>query len=162
MIRTIFIRYFSACCMLLVALSGCSSAPSYRAANGQGFGYSEVRLSPTDYRVIYQQRGFSAQKAKQGAIRRAAELAQADGQEWFVVVQESSDHNEPSSLTSSPMVERQCGLLTCQTVVSESPMLVNSADQRIVVTLTIRVGHGIRPSQAQVYSVEDVLQHVTP
>lgn len=148
-------------CLLVGLVSGCSSSPSYQAVDSQGFGYSEVRLNTTDYRVVYQQRGFSNQKAKQGALRRAAELAQADGHEWFVVLHEHVDRHETTKISSTTVVDRRCGLLGCQSVATSTPVLDSPSSDRVTVTLTVRVGHGVRPAQ-NVFEVDTILAPVNP
>ncbi|MGZ3402594.1 MAG: CC0125/CC1285 family lipoprotein [Phenylobacterium sp.] len=80
--------------LLLVVLSGLSLAACatpqptiYQPASGsQGVGFSEMRIEPGRYRVTFHAgSGAPPAQAQDYALRRAADLAVADGYDWFRV-----------------------------------------------------------------------------
>jgi opacity protein-like surface antigen len=74
------------CSLAALSLAACATAPTvYQPATGpSGIGYSEYRIEPGRYRVMFQ--GGSSASPEQVtdlAILRAADLALADGYDWF-------------------------------------------------------------------------------
>lgn len=73
-------------------LSACATAPTvYQAASGpNATGYSEYRIEPGRYRVTFRGgAGASAQQVADFALVRAADLALAEGYDWFRVADRS-------------------------------------------------------------------------
>lgn len=71
-----------------LALAACQTVPTvYQPATGpQAVGYSEYRIEPGRYRVIFQGGpGAPAQYVTDLALLRAADLALAEGYDWFRV-----------------------------------------------------------------------------
>jgi len=73
-----------------LALAGCASTPTlYQPASGpQAVGFSEYRIEPGRYRILF--RGGSGAPPEQVmdyALLRAADLAIADGYDWFRVAE---------------------------------------------------------------------------
>ena len=71
-------------------LAACATPPpAYGPAslNNSGIGYDDVRSENDRWRVSYTARGRGAElEAEQLALRRAADLAQRNGFEWFEIV----------------------------------------------------------------------------
>jgi hypothetical protein len=71
-----------------LSLAACQTAPTlYQPAAGpQAVGYSEYRIEPGRYRVTFRGGpGAPAQQVEDYALVRAADLAIADGYDWFRV-----------------------------------------------------------------------------
>ena len=71
-----------------LAISGCATAPTlYQPAAGpSAVGYSEYRIEPGRYRITFQGGpGAPPQQVTDYALLRAADLAIADGYDWFRV-----------------------------------------------------------------------------
>lgn len=74
--------------LVALALAACATAPTlYQpAASPTGVGYREVRIEPGRYRITFQGGpGAPAQQVQDLALVRAADLAIADGYDWFRV-----------------------------------------------------------------------------
>ncbi len=70
------------------SLAGCASAPTlYQPAAGpSAVGYSEYRIEPGRYRITFRGGpGAPAQQVADYALLRAADLALAEGYDWFRV-----------------------------------------------------------------------------
>lgn len=71
-----------------LALSACASAPTfYQPAMGrEAVGFSEVRIEPGRYRITFRGGpGAPPEQVTDYALLRAADLALADGYDWFRV-----------------------------------------------------------------------------
>lgn len=74
---------------LALALAGCATAigTPYQPADRQGFGFAETRIESDRYRVVFAGDGAtSATEVEDFALLRAAEIAMANGFDWFRVV----------------------------------------------------------------------------
>lgn len=72
----------------VVALSACATTPTvYQPATGpQSVGYSEYRIEPGRYRITFRGGpGAPPQQVTDYALLRAADLALAEGYDWFRV-----------------------------------------------------------------------------
>lgn len=84
---------------LTALLCACASDPSYGpAANSNSFGYSDRAIEEGRYRVTYRAR--SEAEARDGALRRAAEIALAQGGDWFQIVHAYSEGSASRPRTS--------------------------------------------------------------
>ena len=73
---------------LSLALTACATAPTvYQAATAaNAIGYSDYRIEPGRYRVTFQGgSGAPPEQVMDFALKRAADLAIADGYDWFRV-----------------------------------------------------------------------------
>ena len=87
-------RLFLAAAAASLALSACATAPTlYQASNGpQAVGYSEYRIEPGRYRITFRGGpGAPAQQVADYALLRAADLAIAEGYDWFQVADRFSE-----------------------------------------------------------------------
>ena len=70
-----------------LSLAACASTPTiYQPVGPNGVGYSEYRIEPGRYRIMFQG-GSNAppEMVMDFALRRAADLALAEGYDWFRV-----------------------------------------------------------------------------
>ena len=77
-----------------LVLSACATAPTlYQASIGpRAVGYSEYRIEPGRYRITFQGGpGAPAQQVADYALLRAADLAVAEGYDWFQVADRFSE-----------------------------------------------------------------------
>jgi len=75
--------------LLLAALAGCATAvgTSYAPADRKGFGYVSTRIEQDRYRIAFSGDGAtSAALVEDYALLRAADVALANGYDWFRVV----------------------------------------------------------------------------
>lgn len=111
----------------LILMTACASMPEYReAANQRSAGYSETRIESNRYSVSYRLNNDDYGRARELAMRRAAELTLESGFGTFELVTESSSESterDHYDLTAGPdrVIERDCGLLGCATTVRNAP-----------------------------------------
>lgn len=74
--------------LLALALAACTTAPTpFAAADGaRGVGYSELRIEQNRYRVTWRGTDHPNAPGEDMALLRAADLALANGYDWFRVV----------------------------------------------------------------------------
>ncbi len=158
-------RIFSISPVLLFAtmLVACSSQPDYRAANGNSYGYSEQKISDTYYRVTFKARGGDSDQARAYALRRAAEITDAQGYDWFVVVDKETliarQQDDRSHLGAGyqQTTVQDCSLLTCRSQTLTRPQynvgIHGGGREHVEAVLEIRLGKGVMPDSANVYPV---------
>jgi hypothetical protein len=72
------------------ALGGCATATPYQALMPERGGYSEERLAPHRYRVLFAGNPHtSVERVERHLLRRAAEVTLAQGYSWFRVERRS-------------------------------------------------------------------------
>ena len=132
----------------LFILAACASAPDYReASSDRGSGYSESRIETNRYIVSYRLNSNDYTRARELALRRAAELTLESGFDTFELVTESSDREtERERHIDRPgpdrIVDRDCGILGCTTTVREVPRDPFADDfetERSTVTATLEI-----------------------
>jgi hypothetical protein len=144
-------------------LTACSSQPDYRAANGNGYGYSEQQISANYYRVAFKARGDNTGEAKAYALRRAAELTAEQGYDWFVVIeketmterQRDSDSDKRFGAGYQTSTVKDCGLLGCRSRTVQQPTyevgLSGGSNEQVESVLEIRLGKGVMPEGVNSY-----------
>ncbi|WP_215398869.1 CC0125/CC1285 family lipoprotein [Rheinheimera oceanensis] len=145
----------------LVLLSSCSSQPDYRAANGRGYGYSEQQISNNYYRVTFKSAGADSGKAKAYALRRAAELAEAQGYDWFAVVEKETlverqqDNSNHVGAGYQHTTVQDCSLPGCRSRTVTRPQyeigISSGGRNQVEAVLEIRMGKGVMPDSSRVY-----------
>ncbi len=160
---------------IMVLLGGCASQPDYREASKGGFGYSESKLSETQYRIHFKARGSDKAKAMDYAMLRAAEVTLENGYDWFVV-NDRETLVDKESVQSSPQVGfaqryatvRECGLVTCRTVAYpttqfQTGIFVGGSDRsEIESILSIETGKGTRPDNGSSFDARSVKANLKP
>ena len=76
-----------------VALAtACATATPYAPASNGGYGYSDVRIEPTRYRVTFSGNSLTEREDVENALLyRAADLTIQNGFDWFEVVTRDTD-----------------------------------------------------------------------
>lgn len=159
---------------LLVSVSGCTSKPDYRSAKNGSVGYSEQKITDDRYRVQFKSHSQLVADASDYALLRAAELTQLQGYDWFVVTSKEtfveSEKQQPSSsigFTQRRQIERNCGLLTCETRTRPSTEVglnintdLNNNRKEVHSILEIRMGKGVKPNEDS-YGAQDVVDNLS-
>lgn len=160
--------------MLTFSLAACSTQPDYRAAEGRGYGYSETKLTDTQYRVSFKARGTDKSQAMNYAMLRAAEVTLQEGYDWFLIVhrdtlvdRESVANPNLGYMTSRDMVT-YCGVSGCyvrsypRTAFSAGIHLGGQTDSDIEVVLEIKIGKGPRPDTDYSFDAREVVDNLRP
>lgn len=159
---------------LTFSLAACTSQPDYRAASDGGYGYSETKLTDTQYRVSFKARGTDKSQAMNYAMLRAAEVTIQEGYDWFLIVHRDTlvDRERVSNpnlgyMTSRDMVT-YCGVAGCyvrsypRTAFSAGIHLGGQTDSDIEVVLEIKMGSGPIPDTDYSFNAEEVVNNLRP
>lgn len=159
---------------VLMLLAACASQPAYRAADEEGYGYSERQLTEDQFRIHFRGRGDDTGRAMDYAMLRASELTLEKGFDWFDVASRDTlvDREQvPVATTSAVGVSyatvQDCGLLTCTKYYRPVPQYhtsVNMGDQRseVEVIMEVRMGKGVRPSDQNSYDARELYSRSKP
>ena len=161
--------------LAVLIMAGCASQPDYRQAKKGGFGYTESKLSDTQYRVHFKAKGSDKGKAMDYAMLRAAELTLLEGYDWFVVTDRETlvDKETVQATPTAGFSQRyarvtECGVLTCRTSYHpttqfETGVFVGSSQQsEIESILSIEMGKGTRPASATSFDAREVRDNLQP
>lgn len=150
--------------LLALSLAACettANAPYAQASGPQAAGYSELRLEQNRFRVTY--RGSA--KLDQGrvedlALLRAADLALANGYDWFRVTGRYADMQAPRGPTVSLGTGGTSfgGNSAVGLGLGTSFALGGSGTR--AVTLEVQLGRGSRPNDRDAYSAADVARSI--
>ena len=140
-----------------------------------GFGYTESKLSDTQYRVHFKAKGSDKGKAMDYAMLRAAELTLLEGYDWFVVTDRETlvDKETVQATPTAGFSQRyarvtECGVLTCltsyhPTTQFETGVFVGGSQQsEIESILSIEMGKGTRPTSATSFDAREVRDNLQP
>ncbi len=145
-----------------LAVACATPGPDYgpAAMNNSGIGYEDVRIENDRWRVSYTARGDgSALEAERLALRRAADLAQRNGYEWFEVVDRRTrtDGEDASPVRVGGSVSRGWGSRGYSgTGVGIGISFSPQATETSVATVEIIAGSG-EPAPEGAYRVESIL-----
>ncbi len=149
---------------LLIALGACASSSPYGPATKSGAqGYTEQPIESDRFRVSYTDN--DPEMARQRALRRAAEVAQSKGAEWFQIVSAYDDGSSaPRSGGTSVSIGGSSGSYGSGVGVGLGIGLPlgGGASQRITHVLEIVIGSGEKPVGADVYDAQSVLMNLSP
>jgi hypothetical protein len=151
----------------IILLTACASQGPYRPASGSGFGYKETALSDNHYRIHFKLRGEDANKGKDLALLRAAEVTLFQGYDWFEIVERETmvekDKRPKASMGmgQSTRVTRDCGLLGCTTRTEpvrdyHMGVQVGADGDTVERSLEIIMGRGVRPENRVTYSAREL------
>jgi len=147
-----------------LALTACASLAPYGPQTGSGGqGYAEQRIETNRWRVTYSGVGAPGPVADL-ALRRAAELTAANGDDWFEVVQRHTDGRPDSAGGARPSVSigagtgRYGGYSTSGVGVGLG--LNFSGPAPTTTTLEIVTGRGPAPERTAVYDARGVLETI--
>lgn len=158
--------------LLSVLMAACSSTTNYQPAEKRGgYGYTETALGKERYRVTFTGNSVTDKETVNDyALLRAAELTLQEGYDWFQLVNRD---NESKSRTSnsisavnefggSTTVYRRCGLLSCDTVVAQTPgrisggVSTSTTRTSYQASLEIKMGKDPMPDAAEAYNAQEL------
>ena len=151
-----------------LALTACASLAPYGPQTGSGGqGYAEQRIESNRWRVTYSGVGAPAPVAEL-ALRRAAELTVANGDDWFEVVQRYTDGRPDSAGGIRPSLSVGAGSgrysgrygSYSSSGVGVGIGLNFSGPSPTTTTLEIVTGDGPPPDRAAVYDARGVLETI--
>ncbi len=146
-----------------LALSACSTPTRYEPVTKKGVsGFSETRVEENRFRVSFRGgSGESASRVKDLALLRAADLANANGFDWFEVVNHYTEALENSGPTigvggGSGSFGRSGGV-----GVGLGTSFNLSGPVRTE-TLEVIMGKGPKPDRPNTYSTQSVRETISP
>jgi hypothetical protein len=149
-------------CLAALALSACATAPTTFQPAGRpgGVGFSEMRIEPGRYRVTFQGgAGAPPAQVQDYALLHAADLALAEGYDWFRVTDRETRQSGYSGATLGVGIGGMSfgrhsasgvGVSTGGIPLGGGPMLVTS--------LEVLMGKGAKPSSPDTYDARGVRQ----
>ncbi|MCU4677080.1 hypothetical protein N7931_15710 [Catenovulum sp. 2E275] len=158
--------------LFTLILAGCASAPKYKQAQGNGYGYSESKITSDKYRVSFKTRGDDKLMVMDFALLRAAELTKQQGYDWFVVVsrdtlidQKSVQPRSSVGVSAGRDVYQSCGALGCQTRSRPSTgvgigLNFGDTDSEIQSIIEINLGKGVRPENLDSYPADELITNI--
>ncbi|MFN3515416.1 MAG: CC0125/CC1285 family lipoprotein [Phenylobacterium sp.] len=148
----------------LLALSACATAPTVYApaAGPQSPGYSELRIEPGRYRITFRGGGGApVEQVADYALLRAADLALAEGYDWFRVVDRVTRQAAPNS---GPRVSLGAGGGPGPYRSGVGVGLGTSFDlgggPAVAQTIEVLMGRGAKPTERDVYDAREVRRMV--
>lgn len=146
-----------------LTLSACATATPYApAAQALGAGFSEQRIEANRYRVTFRGKG-APERISDLALRRAAELAVADGYDWFRVISRQGDLGGRGNGTSL-----QLGLgggdygYRSGVGVGVGASFDLSGGPTRSASLEVLMFRGAKPSEMDAYDARQIMQGVAP
>lgn len=148
-----------------LSLGACATEPTrFQPASGpEAVGFSEMRIEPGRYRVTFQGGpGTSPAQVQDYALLRTADLALADGYDWFRI----TDRNTRQTGYSGSSVSVGIGGMSFGrhsavggSVGTGVPL---SGGPSLVTTLEVLMGKGPKPPEGDVYDARGVRQAIGP
>lgn len=155
--------------IIISILSACASQPEYRPAEQVGdYGYSEEQIDEDQYRIVFRSRGDDLARAVDYAMLRASEIAMEHEYDWIAVTSRDTrvDREQvgPQAMFGPDMSQetvRSCGLLGCRSYSRPLPpyrmgMPLGNESSEVEVSLTVRMGTGIRPTDVETFDAREV------
>jgi len=138
---------------LALVLSACTTSAAYGPAAGErSQGYSERAIEDGRYRVTYRARNVN--DARDGALRRAAELTSEQGGEWFQITNSYTDETDSRSGTSVGIGGSTGSHHSGVGVGISLPLGGSSSSEH---SIEFVIGEGDRPEGGDVYDARGVL-----
>lgn len=147
-----------------LCLSACATAPTYfQPAGANGVGFSEMRIEPGRYRVTFQGGpGAPPAQVEDYAMLRAANLALADGYDWFRITERATRQNGFSGSSLSVGIGGMSFGRHSAVGGSVGTGVPLSGGPQLVTTLEVLMGRGAKPPQDDVYDARDVQRSIGP
>lgn len=143
-----------------LALAACASAPTvYAPAGGPSTpGYSEMRIEPGRYRVTFRGGpGAPEEQVSDYALLRAADLAIAEGYDWFRLVEKQT---RMASANNGPRVSVGAGggpgPFRSGVGVGVGTSFNLGGGPALSQTIEVLMGKGPKPGDREVYDARDV------
>jgi len=156
---------FAALAVSGLSLSACATAPTlYQPAAGPAaVGYSEYRIEPGRYRVTFRGGpGAPAQQVADYVLRRAADIAIADGYDWFRVAGRSTDVLPDTGPRLSVGVGGGSYGRRSGVGVGVSQGIPLGGGPSVSQTIEVVMGRGDRPRAADAYDARALRQNLGP
>lgn len=142
-----------------LSLAACASAPTHYqpAAGPSAIGYSELRLEPGRYRVTFQGGpGAPPAQVQDYALLRAADLALAEGYDWFRVTDRSLQQTGYGGSSFSFGIGGATFGSHSAAGVGVSSGVPISGGASLAASLEVLMGRGPAPSGPDVYDARGV------
>lgn len=150
--------------LAVLALSGCVTEPTrfQPAAGPSSVGFSEMRIEPGRYRVTFQGGpGAPPAQVQDYALLRAAELALAEGYDWFRVTERITRQSGYSGATLGVGVGGMSfGRHSATGVGVSAGGIPLGGGPVLVATLEVLMGRGPKPADGDVYDARGVRRAV--
>ena len=149
-------------CLAALALSACATAPTQfePAARPGGVGFSEMRIEPGRYRVTFQGGpGALPAQVEDYALLRAADLAIAEGYDWFRVIDRETRQNGYTGATLGVGIGGMSfGRHSATGVGVSSGGIPLGGGPVLVTSLEVLMGKGPKPGSPDTYDARGVRQ----
>jgi len=148
-----------------LALSACATPPTlYQASAGrQAIGYSEYRIEPGRYRVTFRGGpGAPPQQVSDYALLRAADLAIADGYDWFRVADRFSEARPDSGPRLSVGIGGATFGRHSAVGVGVNQGIPLGGGPSLAQTIEVVMGKGERPRGPDIYDARALRQNIGP
>jgi len=143
-----------------LALSACATEPTtfQPAAGPSRVGFSEMRIEPGRYRVTFQGGpGAPPAQVEDYALLRAAELAIAEGYDWFRVTDRMTRQNGYGGASLSLGVGgASFGRHSATSVGVGAGGIPLSGGPSLIASLEVLMGKGPKPAEPDVYDARGV------
>jgi hypothetical protein len=142
-----------------LSLAACATAPTHfqPAAGRNAVGFSEMRIEPGRYRVTFQGGpGAPAAQVQDYALLRAADLALAQGYDWFRVTDRMTRQNGYGGSSLSVGFGGMSFGRHSATGVGVGTGIPLSGGPALTTTLEVMMGKGPKPADGDVYDARGV------
>jgi hypothetical protein len=142
-----------------LTLGACATEPThFQPSNGpQAVGFSEMRIEPGRYRVTFQGGpGAPPAQVQDYALLRAANLALADGYDWFRITDRSMRQTGYSGSSLSVGVGGMSFGRHSAVGGGVSTGVPLSGGDSLVTTIEVMMGKGPKPADGDVYDARGV------
>ena len=142
-----------------LALGACATEPTHFQPAGPGHtvGFSELRIEPGRYRVTFQGGpGAPPAQVQDYALLRAADLAVAEGYDWFRVTERVTRQNGYSGSSLSVGVGGASFGRHSATGVGVGTGIPLGGGPALVTSLEVLMGKGPKPGDGDVYDARGV------
>ncbi len=148
-----------------LSLAACATEPTrFQPASGpQAVGFSEMRIEPGRYRVSFHGGpGAPPGQVQDYALLRTADLALADGYDWFRITERSTRQTGYSGSSLSLGVGGVSFGRHSAVASSFSTGVPLSGGPSLTTTLEVMMGKGPKPPEGDVYDARGVRQAIGP
>ena len=154
-------KHFVIPILAALSLSACATPPThFQPAAPGGVGFSEMRIEPGRYRVTFQGGpGAPPAQVQDYALLRAADLALAEGYDWFRVTDRATRQNGYSGATLGVGIGGMSfGRRSATGVGVSTGGIPLGGGATLVTTLEVLMGKGAKPGGGDVYDARGVRQ----
>lgn len=147
-----------------LVLAGCVTPTVYAPASGpNAVGFSEMRLQSDRFRVTYKGGGGApAAQVEDYALLHAADLAVANGYDWFRVERRDLfQSGYEGSSASIGIGGASFGRHSAVGVSTSTGVPLNGGPQ-LTAVLEVTLGKGVRPDSADAYDARDIQRTIGP